>query len=236
MELVGQRSDRPEAPAWLQAHGALVSTEPSTRSAPAIEPLFRSETRLALLAALLATDADEGDLDLELILERLSQLRPIEELPRLPVPTLQRGVQVLLDVGQGMDPYAEDRDSFAGWLGGILPNDRVSVLQFVGCPSRGCGIGPRSEWSPWVPPNRGTPVLALTDLGINGPIFDTERGQMREWLAFARRLEALGCPFAALLPYAANRWPPRLARAMRLLHWSERANTRQVTYARRRRR
>jgi hypothetical protein len=135
-----------------------------------------------------------------------------------------------------MDPYAPDREALAASLRHILPDDRIDLFHFIGCPNRGCSSGPRSEWLPWRPPSQGTPVVALTDLGIGGSIFDNERGLTSEWLTFASRVETLGCPLIALVPYAADRWPARLARRMRLLHWSERATTRQITHARRKRR
>jgi hypothetical protein len=235
LRLVREGTGRPEPPAWLTAPGEIVSSQPPLLPALPNEPLFGGTTRRALVTAILATDAPEGDLDLELIVERVSALHPIVELPRRAVPTLRQGVQLLLDFGQGMDPYADDRDSLAASLGDILPNDRIAVLHFAGCPTRGCGSGPREDWRPWHPPIRGTPVLALSDLGIGGPAFDSERARTSEWLAFASRAKAIGCPLAALVPYAADRWPPRLARAMRLLHWSERATTRQMTHTRRRR-
>jgi hypothetical protein len=237
LRLVREGTGRPDPPAWLTVPGEIVSSQPPIVSGPPTEPepLFGGITRRAVLTAVFATDVPEGDLDLELIIELVSARRPIPDLPRWPVPTLRQGVQLLLDLGQGMDPYANDRDSLADCLSDILPNDRISILHFVGCPNRGCGSGPRDDWLPWQPLIRGTPVVAVTDLGIGAAPFDSERAQTSEWLAFASRLKAAGCPLAALVPYGADRWPPRLDRAMRLLHWSERATPRQMAHARRRR-
>ena len=236
LRLIRPASGRPAPPAWVTSPGPRISAEPCLLHVPSVDPLFGGVRLRALLTAILATDVSEGELDISEVIGRICALRPITDLPRRDVPTLRRGVQLLVDVGQGMDPYAQDRNPLVTYVRGIVPSDRVSVLYFVGCPTRGCGAGPRKTWHPWRPLSCGTPVVALTDLGIGGPIFDSERGRISEWLDFALRLKRLGNPLAALVPYSADRWPIPLTKVMLLLHWSERASARQVTHARRRRR
>jgi hypothetical protein len=231
-----QGGGRQSPPVWLAAPvGEAPSAEPAS-DPPEIAPLFGGVTASAILAAVLSTEAPEGDLDLDPILDRISRRMPFAEIPRRPIPTLRRGVQLLLDVGHGMDPFALDQKSFVASLRRVVPDDRIELLHFVGCPSRRCGAGPRKNWSPWRPPAHGTPVLALTDLGIGGSILDAERSGAAEWLEFALRVKAFGCRLAGLVPYSADRWPPGLARAMQLLHWSERTSARQIRHARRSRR
>jgi hypothetical protein len=148
LRFVREGTGRPEPPTWVTAPGEIVSSQPPMVPGPPAEPLFGGITRRAVLTALCATDTPEGDLDLEPIIELVSARRPITDLPRWPIPTLRQGVQLLLDLGQGMDPYANDRDSLANCLDDILPNDRITVLHFVGCPGRGCGAGARDDWRP----------------------------------------------------------------------------------------
>lgn len=83
--------------AWMAEPGAVLeTTTPHTRAAPAPQ-LFPSMTRRAILSAALATPVPEGELDLDRIIDVLSDGRPIEALPRLPAPTLRRGAPVLID-------------------------------------------------------------------------------------------------------------------------------------------
>jgi hypothetical protein len=236
LRLTRAASGKPTPPAWVTIPGPRISVESTVRNTPSAEPLFGGTRLRALVAAVLAIDVFEGELDISEVITRICARRPIAELPRLRVPTLRRGVQLLVDVGQGMDPYAQDRSLLVSYVRGIVPSDQISVLYFIGCPGRGCGPGPRKEWSRWHRPSLGTPVVALTDLGIGGSIFDPERGQTNEWLDFALQLKGLGNPLAALVPYSADRWPIPLTKVMLLLHWSERASARQVTHARRTRR
>jgi hypothetical protein len=74
-------------------------------------------------------------------------------------------------------------------------------------------------------------VVVITDLGIGGPVLSDDRAPVTEWLAFARRVVASRHPLIAFVPYEARRWPPRLARTMTLLHWSERTTVGEVRRA-----
>ena len=116
----------------------------------------------------------------------------------------------------------------------ILPEDRINLLYFVGCPSRGCGSGPRNEWSSWRPPKRGTPNSCTHRSRHRRTDFDHRTWPDERMAKLCAAGQTLGQPVAALVPYAADRWPPRLATAMQLLHWSERTTARQVKHARRR--
>ena len=195
------------------------------------DPLFGRIQRRGILSAALATPAPEGELDVDEAIARLARLEPIRTLPRRLAPTLRRGVQLLLDIGAGMLPFLEDQRSLTAALDDILSDDRLDVLYFAGCPSRGVGHGGRDEWRAWRPPPPGTPVLAVTDLGIGGPRLDDDRAGVAEWLAFAQHATAEGHRLLALVPHQATRWPPRLERVMTLIHWSERTTVAPVRRA-----
>jgi hypothetical protein len=165
---------------------------------------------------------EEGDLDIERIIASVSTGEPLKYLPRLPVPTLRRGVQLLLDVGQCMDPFAEDQRGLVRALDDVLADDRLEVLSFNGCPTRGVRNESESNYRAWRPPPHGVPLLAVTDLGIGGPMLDRERPTTAEWLFFAHRVREAGYDIVVFVPYEATRWPRRLQSAMKLIHWSER--------------
>ena len=189
---------------------------------PPIQPLFDRLRRRGILSSALATHVKEGELDLQGIVATVSSGQPLEYLPRLPVPTLRRGVQLLLDVGQGMDPFAEDQRGLVRALDDVLADDRLEVLLFAGCPARGVRGESESRYRAWHPPPRGVPLLAVTDLGIGGPMLDRDRPTTAEWLAFTYRVREAGYDIVAFVPYEATRWPQRLLSTMKLIHWSER--------------
>lgn len=209
-------------PAWADAGGEVLGPAQPTGPPPPMPQLFSRMWRRGILSAALATDVPEGDLDLDELMDIVGSSRPLQWLPRLPTPTLRRGVQVLLDLGPGMNPFLADQQNLVKALDDILADDRLEVLHFSGCPDRGAGRGSRRGWGRWKPPPQGTPILVVTDLGLGGPILDDSRAMPDEWLRFAQRLRKAGHMLLGLVPYEATRWPSKLTRAMKLIHWSER--------------
>jgi len=195
-------------------------------------PLFAPPRGRAILSTTLATVVNEGDVDLDRVVEQLADGQMLRQLPRLPSLTLRRGVQLLVDRGPGIDPFRGDIEGLSRHLDDILSDDRLEIASFAGCPSRGVGTGSRQEWLPWKSKGQGTPVVVVSDLGIGGPNSDPDRGTVGEWLRFARQVREAGCELIALVPYEAARWPPRLSRAMSVIHWSERTSVGSVRRAR----
>jgi hypothetical protein len=221
LTLLTQKGEQPSPPVWLaQVPPIKGLDEPGVN--PPIQPLFDRVRRRGLLSSALAVHVDEGDLDMQRIVAIVSAGQPLQYLPRLRVPTLRRGVQVLLDVGQGMDPFAEDQRGLVRALDDVLADDRLEVLRFVGCPTRGVRGESESSYRAWRPPPRGVPLLAVTELGIGGPMLDPERPTTAEWLAFAHCVREAGYDMVVFVPYEATRWPRRLQSTMKLIHWSER--------------
>jgi hypothetical protein len=221
LTLVTRRGEQPSPPVWLAQVPAIEALdEPGVN--PPTQPLFDRVRRRGLLSSALATHVEEGDLDMQRIVATVSAGQPLQYLPRLRVPTLRRGVQVLLDVGQGMDPFAEDQRGLVRALDDVLADDRLEVLRFAGCPTRGVRGESESSYRAWHPPPHGVPLLAVTDLGIGGPMLDRERPTTGEWLAFTHRVREAGYDIVVFVPYEATRWPRRLQSTMNLIHWSER--------------
>jgi hypothetical protein len=100
----------------------------------------------------------------------------------------------------------------------------TQVVHFRDNPLRGTSSAPFWTWGPYQSPTPGTPVLALTDLGIGGPAVHPDRSTEEEWLTFARQLAESSCPLVVLVPYPERRWPRRLAQEIVLLSW-DRATT-----------
>ena len=224
-------SGPPPPPDWASAQTLDMGVTTRGKLPPPI-PLFRPPRGRAILSTTLATVVNEGDIDLERVVDSLAEGQMLSSLPRLPSLTLRRGVELLIDRSAGIDPFRADIDGLVQNLDDILSDDRLEVARFAGCPSRGVGSGPRRTWKPWAGKRPGTPVVVVTDLGIGGPAMDRDRATMSEWLRFARRVRESGCELIALVPYEAGRWPPALSRAMTLIHWSERTSVGSVRRAR----
>ena len=221
-ELVATRtgSAAVQPPPWDAATAPMSAPDPGDPPSP--DPILPPLTRRGILSAALATRAPNGPPDLDRILDTLTRGAPLREIPRVQVPTLRMGAQVLVDSWAGMSPYTADRDQLLDGLRRILGPTRMEVLRFAGDPLRRAGAGPRTGWRPWRPPPPGTPVLVLSDLGIGGPPLDAERASVEAWVRFARGARDARCPVVALVPFGPARWPRALADAMLLVHWSER--------------
>jgi hypothetical protein len=228
---VKQGTSLPAAPEWLRAPGPSLAAANAGAPAFHVPALFGPPRGRAILSTTLSTTVPEGAIDVDRILLLVSRGKPVAALPRKPSLTLRRGVQLLLDHGSGMDPFRQDRDRLVQSLDDILSDDRLEILDFIGCPSRGAGTGTRDEWKAWTAPAQGTPVVAVTDVGIGGAPLDEDRANTAEWLEFAHHVRAQGCVLIALVPYEARRWPPALTRGMTMIHWCERTTVGSVRRA-----
>ena len=151
--------------------------------------------------------------------DELARGEYIERLPYLPGPTLRRGVQLLLDKSEAMLPFLHDEEWLEEQVENVVGLERIQVLQFVGCPSRGAGAGPVTTWKEYAFPNAGTVILMLTDLGIARPPMSVDKADEKEWLEFAIRAHQAGCPLVAFVPYLRWRWPQRLQAGIHIVPW-----------------
>jgi hypothetical protein len=185
---------------------------------PALEPLFVPAWSRGILRAALATRGD-GYPDLDRLVDDLAWGRPLTALPTLPWPTLSRGIQLLVDMGESMAPFFRDQAHLEAEVLRVVGRENVEVLRFAGCPSRGAGRGGRHAWTTYRLPRRGAPVLMLTDLGIGRVPFASEPTESAQWQDFAAEVRRAGHPLVALVPYGPARWPAGLAPLMTIVHW-----------------
>ena len=218
-------------PGWVPATVLMAPPAPQPPEPAAPLPLIRKRVQRAIFSAAAATAAGDGPPDVGRILDAFTRRRPLLHLPRLTEKTLRFGVQILADRGAGMTPFLADQQDAVKALRSIVAPDRCAHLRFTGCPARGAGTGPRDGWRPWSAPARRTVILLLTDLGIGGPVLDPDRAGPAEWLGFATAVQRAGCALAAFVPYEPARWPAELARAMTLIHWSERLTAGAIRHA-----
>ena len=201
-------------PTWLDDVEDIGPLSEPTET-PQTTPLFGRVHRRGILSAAMATLASEGELDVDAIVETLAAGRPLLEFARLERQTTRRGAQVLLDRSRGMAPFREDQKQLVDALDHILGDDHFKVERFVGCPSRGLlpahstrGLVSRMldrDQPIWRPPPPGTPIVAITDLGIGGSPLDDERATVAEWVSFAHRVRNAGFTLVGLVPYEASR-------------------------------
>jgi hypothetical protein len=209
---------------WARAASLERVTSTHLEAVPPHQTLFPPQASAAMIVAAVATAAGDGPPDVERAVETLASRKPLDRLPQLPRRSLFRGVQLLVDIGEAMEPFARDGDELADQIRAVVGRNQVAELRFCDCPLREVGDGPVWTWGPYRPPDPGTPVLVVTDLGIGGPLYYPQRSRTEEWLTFAELLHRRVSPLVAFVPYPPDRWPPTLARVMTVVQW-DRATT-----------
>lgn len=219
-------------PGWLERVDPLPEeTAGAPPEAPMPDPLLEPRWTRAVLSGALATFSETGPLDVPRLVRGVARSVPWTAVPRRPWPTLARGVQVLVDRGESMLPFAADQDGLLEKLRAVVGKERLEVLRFDR-PGDKAGPGPRRTWKSYFEhhrPRPGTAVLALTDLGIGASGLRPVRPA--DWRAFAEELRRLGAPLVALVPYDRKRWPEGLERVLTLLPWDRTTSVRTVRRA-----
>src|SRR5262249_53531347 len=98
------------------------------------EPLLPPGRASSILAAVVETRDLNGPVDIDRLVETVARARPVQQLPRLPVSSLVRGVQLLVDTGLGMEPFARDQQELASELRRVVGGSRVTELRFRNTP------------------------------------------------------------------------------------------------------
>jgi hypothetical protein len=232
LEPVGRVTDDLSKP-WMLAADLEEVSERHLQGVRSYEPLFVRSWSRELMAAAVAQQVPGNRADERRLVDLVARARPVTEIPRRPRWSLSLGVQLLVDIGEGMEPFARDQSELADGIRHIVGNSRVALLRFRDCPVRGAGDGPIWTWKPYRPPEPGCPVLVLTDLGIGGPRVHPERSRPSEWVALASWLRRRSSTLIAFVPYGQDRWPDRLRKVITVVQW-DRATTVASIHARHR--
>lgn len=202
----------------------LVSSLPAAATArldlrPPFIPLLPPGATPAILQAALGARTAGSEPDTERMVERIARGLPVTRIVRRPRTTMRFGTQVLLDVGEAMEPFARDQRELVDRVKGQVGADGVEVLSFIDAPLRGVRRGRSRVREPYRAPAPGTRVLIVSDLGAGGRPLNPLRADPGEWLAFVDRLEREQCGAVALVPFPPERIPAPLASRLRILTW-----------------
>ncbi|GKQ41549.1 hypothetical protein [Streptomyces sp. A012304] len=190
------------------------------RTRPPHLPLLAPRSTAALLTILLARVTFDGELDVERATETLAQARPLTAIPRLPLPTLRYGVQILADTSGAMEPFARDVDDVIAHVRALAGVAGTQVLRFADVPVRGAGPGPRTTWQrPYRPPRPGVRVLILSDLGAGGSSHNPWRATEQEWRTTVDAIRQRGCEPVALVPLPERLWPEWARGLLPMVAW-----------------
>ena len=193
------------------------------------EPLLQPRWSRELLFAAIASEVAGGSLDAAAAVDTVARGLALDPVPQLTRWSLIRGVQLLVDQGPGLEPFRGDAREVTSALRRVVGRSGVSEQRFESSLTYGVSdvwLGPRR---PYTPPEPGTPVFVVSDLGMR----PASPSHHVEWLDLARRLSDRGSPCVALVPYGPRRWPAELARRIVLIQWDRVTSVSAVRTARR---
>lgn len=208
-------------PGWASVAAAMPRAGLTT--SPPAEPLFDPRQERAIVASLAAGRVDDDAVDIDRLIAALARAEPLHRLPARRSWGLRRGVQVLVDQGGGMAPFAGDVEQFIGRLSQLLPPDRLQRAGFEGSPLQAVRI-PKKKRAPWQPPEPDTAVLLVTDLGLCPGEDKLQAASVGDWLELADAARRARVHLRTLVPYPPSRWPAALCGPLRCIHWDRRTS------------
>lgn len=199
---------------------------PARRTDPLpLLPLLPARVTPGIVTGAVATDAGDGPPDVDALTERVAQRRFGEAIPRIVRASLFRGVQLLLDRSPAMVPFERDVTELARLVRLVVGHD-IEEVSFSGRPQdRLPGDGPR-----YAPPRPGTPVLALSDLGIGRAPGHLRLDTRTSWPPLGELLRRRGSELVVFVPYPPSRWPA-LGGGIRMIPWDTATSPAAVTRA-----
>jgi hypothetical protein len=221
VEITFVRETTEKRPLWLETVASLSAPDSERAGPPRPKPLFRRSWIRGIITTAVSTAGEAGDVDVDAIVLAFAAGKVLRHVPRHVMPTMARGVQVLVDRGPACAPYTHDQEMLVQQIRAIAGRDCVQILRFD--PTRGfaTGIGTKRLWKSYVPswrPPPGVVIVILSDLGI-APIALDKVVPHSEWFEFAKRLRGSGNSVVAFIPYSAARWPAILRRQMSCIPW-----------------
>ena len=203
-----------------------LTADRNTNSTLAFTSLFAPPGRRAILSRTLSSRIASAEPDVEEIIRRSAQAIPLERLPMLVRLSLNRGTQILIDLGAGMAPFAVDRARIVGEIRDLAGN--VERLRFRNSPLDGVMADGSAKFRPWQVPAPRIPILIVSDLGMNRWSPDAKPDAAARWIEFARLAAENGCPVLALVPVDRVDWLPALARHIHMILWDRETSARSV--------
>jgi hypothetical protein len=208
-------------PGWYRQTTALPrDTRPVELLRPKVESLFAPEQQRATLLALVSRILETQQIDISKAVRRIADLATLTRLPYRKKPSVRRGVQLLLDVGPRMDPFADDREQLVSSLLRLLAPEMVHIVRCYGWPPD----DPKTQliYGEYRRPTPGTPALLVSEVGEGEGIFAPVDAEADDWIAFAQRLSTYGCELIVLAPISRERLSLRARRHLTIVPWDRR--------------
>ncbi|MGD9210636.1 MAG: formylglycine-generating enzyme family protein, partial [Desulfobacteraceae bacterium] len=183
---------------------------------PQLQPLCPWPRLWPFLRSALGDRRDGSAIDLHKVVRKIARMRPMRRLPRLTRRSWARRCLLLVDYDVRLLPFWLDMRQLCLQLVRIRGRNGLDLIYLEQGP---CGPmyrdGDDGALPAFRPPEPGTPVLILSDLGLLG---DTEQVKT-DWLRFGRKLRQHGVAPVVLTPAPRRKWTIAAANVFRMACW-----------------
>lgn len=130
MELERLDSSASQRPTWLDSAGDRLSAPRIAMPPQPVPSLLAQGRQRALIRELLASDAPNGPVDVDAIIDSLSRGQLIVRIPRRRQRQMSERILLLLDTNSDMDPFASDQTGLVSAITHTVGLDRIRVRTF----------------------------------------------------------------------------------------------------------
>jgi hypothetical protein len=203
-------------------------TEKHSKQLPYLEPLFDGKYSRSLIFAVGSIVKSGKKIDIRKISDQIASGRIAARIPFLPARQVCREINLLIDIGEGMEPFSRDAEEIAKEMEKLMGKETMKILFFRNCPLDEAGSDTIDTWKTYNFPEAGKPIVILTDLGCAPTSASHCLFSIEQWNRYLQKANMRGCQVTALIPYNANRWPRQLINKMRIVRWDRNTKVRDI--------
>lgn len=183
---------------------------------PDFVPLAQKREILTELRKSSATRRTTREIDVEAVVERVSQGQLLEQLPHRQHRAWGSRITIIEDRARRLTPYWNDQDHVVDILHSLYPSSGMSIARIEGGESYPTIRWPQEQRGQIVTPLPGVIVLVLGDLGCLAR--QGEKVQ-RLWMQWGHHLREQNIPAVALVPAKLSDVPSDLACVWTIVRW-----------------
>jgi type VI secretion system protein ImpC len=183
-------------------------------------PLFDPRWQRAILTRIASITLPLGVVDMEDVINRIARGEPMQAVPRRPIATVARGLQLLVDQRSSLEPFRADVSELVRGVVRVVGTGGVAVRTFRGLPDWSCSDG--LEAANYALPAPGVPVMIVTDLGLVPQQRHDIRATVAEWRWFLARLRRARHRCVVVVPRSEAEIPRTLQGVAQVVPWSRR--------------
>ncbi|MGH8550417.1 MAG: hypothetical protein ACRERU_17820 [Methylococcales bacterium] len=193
-----------EVPDWFEQAKPLDPPERNAGSIPAAPPLAAWSRLWPLLHSVLGSNWPTRRIDVERVVYDAARGRVLRRLPFQRKEGWSPVSQVLVDFDPRLMPFWGDFNRLCHALDKLRGRSGMEILAFENGPDGSCRLwrDRNSHAKLYTPPESGTPVLILSDLGC----LEASEGISNAWLRLGRRLRKSGSAPVVLIPCPKPQW------------------------------